>query len=86
MKMRMATTTAQHKQGKSKPYNKGFNAGAEYAFSEHNTLTIYLLQQLWHTCERDDASDAILIHINALQDKLGALTFPPFLGEAPDNR
>lgn len=82
----MTTTSDQHKQGKSKPYNKGFNAGAEYAFGEHNTLTIYFLQQLWHECERENASDAVLIRINALQDKIGALTFPPFLGEAPDNR
>ena len=76
----------QHKQAKNKPYNKGFNAGAEYAFSEYTTLMIFYLQDLWNLCGRDGGNDAVLTHIVGLQNRVGGMKFPPFLGEAPDNR
>lgn len=83
--MKMATPT-QHKQAVTKPYTKGFNAGAVYAFSEYKVLFSWYIQELHKLSSRDGASEDILRHITALNKTILQLKFPEFIGEAPDRR
>jgi hypothetical protein len=82
----MTTTSNQHKQTKTKPYTKGFNAGAMYAFSEYKVLFAWYIRELHTASSMDGASDEVLSHINHLHSQTINLTFPEFIGEAPDRR
>jgi hypothetical protein len=83
--MKMATSN-QHKQTVTKPYTKGFNAGAVYAFGEYKVLFAWYIQELHKLSSRDSANVATLRHITALHKTITQLQFPEFIGEAPDRR
>lgn len=77
-------TTTQHKQGKSKPYNKGYVAGAEYAFTEYQMLFLYYLRMLYLDLDYSEDHRDALMAIQNLNDKMSNLTFSEMLKEVPE--
>lgn len=77
-------TTTQHKQGKSKPYNKGYVAGAEYAFTEYQMLFLYYLRVLYSEVEYIEDQQDALMAIENLNEKMSNLTFSEMLKEVPE--
>jgi hypothetical protein len=87
------TTTNQHKQGKSKPYNKGFKNGAEYAWVEYKQMIHYIIKELYTQVstvgfEKDIESTVHLIldYVETAKDKNLELQWSPIVLHEKGNR